>query len=155
MSADVLSSVFELFVQADCSLARSEGGMGIGLTLVRSLVELHGGSVEAQSAGPGQGSEFVVRLPLLPQPPVAAEDAPPEVIPSMRHCGRVLVVDDNRDAATSLAILLELEGHEVYLAHDGPAALAAARNHRPEVILLDIGLPGMDGYEVARRLREE
>ncbi|MCI0461163.1 MAG: response regulator [Gemmataceae bacterium] len=152
MSPDVLSSIFELFVQAECSLARSEGGLGIGLTLVRSLVELHGGSVGAASEGPGRGSELVVRLPVQPEPPPVQAGAAPVVAASGRP-GRVLVVDDNRDAAASLAMLLELEGHEVYLAHDGPAALTAARTHRPEVILLDIGLPGMDGYEVARHLR--
>jgi signal transduction histidine kinase len=154
--AGMLARVFDLFTQVDAALDRVEGGLGIGLTLVRSLVEMHGGTVEALSDGPGQGSEFVVRLPVLVEGPEAAREAPAggsEGVPGPSR--RVLVVDDNRDAADSLALLLKLMGHEVRTAYDGPAALQEARAWRPEVVLLDIGLPGMTGYEVARRLREE
>ena len=151
---DVLDRVFEPFVQQSSgSLARTEGGLGVGLTLVRSLVEMHGGQVEASSAGLGQGSEFVVRLPAqlpaeatLPAEPAAA-NAPRPL--------RVLVVEDNIDAAESLATLLRLWNHDVSVVHDGRTALEAAREQQPEVVLLDIGLPGLDGYQVARRLREE
>jgi PAS domain S-box-containing protein len=154
IAADLLPRVFELFTQGDRSLARSEGGLGVGLTLVKELVERHRGRVEAFSDGPSRGSTFVVRLPLLECPPV------PE---SREHAGRgapcpprrVLVVDDSRDAVESLSLLLKLEGHEIQSAHDGPAALEAARRFRPQVIFLDIGLPGMDGYQVASRLRQQ
>jgi CheY-like chemotaxis protein len=150
---DVLSSVFELFTQVDRSVARSEGGLGIGLTLVKSLVEMHGGTVVAHSDGPGHGSEFVVRLPLLPTPQAA--DAGRAERPGDRAASprRVLVVDDNADGADSLSLLLRVGGHDVRTAYDGPTALQVAVGFRPEVVLLDIGLPRMDGYEVARRLR--
>jgi PAS domain S-box-containing protein len=157
ISADLLPHVFELFTQGDHSLARSEGGLGIGLTLVQRLVEMHGGSVEAHSAGPRQGSEFVVRLPAVQGPPeLLVEDGGPECYQrplTLRR--RVLVVDDNLDAAESLASLLRVGGHEVRTVHDGPTALQMAETFRPEVVLLDIGLPRMDGYEVARRLRQQ
>jgi PAS domain S-box-containing protein len=152
--ADLLPRVFDLFVQEEQSLARSKGGLGLGLTLVRKLVELHGGSVEARSAGVGKGSTFVVRFPAAPR----AEDAtspgarPVEPLPVGR---RILIVEDGFDAAELLAEYLGSLGHQVTVAHDGPAALEAARSAAPEIVLLDIGLPGMDGYEVARRLREE
>lgn len=156
ISREMLSRVFDLFVQADRSLDRAQGGLGIGLTLVRRLVEMHEGTVQAFSEGLGMGSEFVVRLPALVGRP-AAEPAPE---PAEEPAGepetagrRVLVVDDNADAAATLAMLLRISGHEVKVAHDGHAALEAARTFRPEVVLLDIGLPGLDGYEVARRLR--
>jgi CheY-like chemotaxis protein/two-component sensor histidine kinase len=151
---DVLERVFEPFVQSEGSLARSEGGLGIGLTLVRSLVEMHGGSVEAHSPGLGQGSEFVVRLPARVPAEKSAPMPEPEVAFSSRGL-RVLVVEDNVDAAESLAALLRLWGHEVRMVHDGLAALDAAREQHPEVVLLDIGLPGLDGYQVAKRLRED
>ncbi len=155
MAPETVPHIFDLFVQADRSAARSQGGLGIGLTLVRQIVELHGGSVHAASPGLGQGSEFTVRLPAL-----AAAPAPAEPKPRAGHAGptrgrRVLVVDDNQDVADSLALVLRLGGHDVRVAHDGPAALEAAHAYRPEVVLLDIGLPGMTGYEVARRLRQE
>jgi PAS domain S-box-containing protein len=151
ISADMLPTVFDLFTQVDRTIDRAQGGLGIGLTLVRRLVEMHGGSVEARSDGAGRGSEFVVRLPL------ASGEAAPEPPPPSTAAGskvlRVLVVDDNRDSADSLAMLLELLGHETRVANDGPGALRAAEEFGPEVVFLDIGLPGMDGYEVARRLR--
>jgi CheY-like chemotaxis protein len=148
----LLPRVFDLFVQEDRSLARSHGGLGIGLTLVRGLVEQHGGRVEARSEGPGRGCEFVVRLPLRPAPPPAVPAAP-RVEAAAESPARILLVEDNVDAAEALAELLRLWGHEVTVAHDGLIALEAARDIRPEVVLLDIGLPGMDGYEVARALR--
>ena len=151
---DILSRVFEPFVQSDGSLARSEGGLGIGLTLVRSLVEMHGGSVEAHSPGLGQGSEFVIRLPIrLPALDATAHPEAPAQAPARPV--RVMVVEDNLDAAESLASLLRIWGHEVLVAHDGQEALEAASSYWPEVVLLDIGLPKLDGYQVARRLRED
>ena len=159
---EMLPAVFDLFTQADHSLDRAEGGLGIGLTLVRRIVDLHGGSVQAHSDGSGRGSEFTIRLPLARRPAGSA-DASHESVRADRPNGcpsrpgtrsrRVLVVDDNLDAADSLGRLLRMEGHAVQLAHDGPGALAAACDFRPDAIVLDIGLPGMDGFEVARRLR--
>jgi PAS domain S-box-containing protein len=148
----MLPRVFDLFTQVDPSLERTEGGLGIGLTVVRKLAEMHGGSVSAASEGLGQGSEFVVRLPLCAAEP-AAERTPSAEISSRPL--RVLVVDDNVDMAQGLARLLTQLGHTVTMAHDGHAALAAARRIRPEVIVLDIGLPGLDGYSVAEALRRE
>jgi CheY-like chemotaxis protein len=149
-----LPHLFELFAQGDRSVARLRGGLGIGLTMVQRLVELHGGSVTAQSDGLGQGSEFVVRLPLIPEPlqPRQAEPGP-----ASRRGGkrRILVVDDNRDAAETLCDLLDLWGHETVEANDGRSALEAVKRYDPELILLDLSMPGMDGYEVARRLQEE
>ncbi|MFL6214182.1 MAG: PAS domain S-box protein [Blastocatellia bacterium] len=156
IAADLLPHVFDLFRQADRSLDRSQGGLGVGLTLVRRLLELHGGSVEAFSEGPERGSEFVVRLPSLARQIEVGRAA--SVIQSDELAAapcRILVVDDNVDSAESIALLLELNGHQVRMAHDGPTALEVAGSFRPEVIVLDIGLPGMDGYEVARRLRND
>jgi two-component system CheB/CheR fusion protein len=154
MTPEVLASAFDLFVQGPRPIDRAQGGLGLGLTLVRRLVELHGGSVGAASEGPGRGSTVVVRLPAAAPaadaPELAAEAAPPAGV----RPRRVLVVDDNQDASDSLALLLRIDGHEVETAADGLAALAAAERFRPDVILLDLGLPGIDGYEVARRLRE-
>jgi len=148
-----LPSVFDLFSQADRSYGRAQGGLGIGLTLVRALVELHDGSVEARSDGPGKGSEFVVRLPLPNEAAMpVAERRSGEPARDVSH-HRVLVVDDNRDAAESLAALISLRGADVGVAHDGVAALQALASERPGLVLLDIGMPGMDGYEVARRMR--
>jgi len=152
---DVLDRVFEPFVQSEGSLARSEGGLGIGLTLVRSLVEMHGGSVEATSPGLGQGSEFVVRLPANVPVEKGTSSLPEAHAPFPSRGLRVLVVEDNVDAAESLSALLRLWGHEVRMVHDGLAAIDAAREQHPEVVLLDIGLPGLDGYQVARRLRDD
>jgi PAS domain S-box-containing protein len=152
--ADLLPHVFDLFVQEDHSLERTRGGLGIGLTVARKLVELHGGTIAARSGGPGKGSEFVVRLPV--RPASAGQPTPPAVGPPARAdaARRVLVVDDIVDVAESTGMLLRLGGHEVRLAHNGPEALQAAAEFRPDVVVLDIGLPGMSGYEVARRLRQ-
>jgi PAS domain S-box-containing protein len=149
--ADRLGGIFEMFAQVEMSRERSQGGLGIGLTLVRRLAEMHGGSVEAHSDGPGKGSRFVVRVPIVHVPHAAA----PTPQPATLGRRRILVVDDNRDAASSLAMLLELDGHAVVSAHDGQSALAAADSHRPDVALLDIGLPLVDGYEVCRRIRQQ
>jgi signal transduction histidine kinase len=153
IAPELLPRIFDLFVQADQSLARSQGGLGIGLTLVRRLVEMHGGSIAVASPGVGQGSEFTVRLPALP---LSAETGAGPGDESPRSVGpprRVLVVDDNVDAAESEALLLRFLGHVVEVAYNGPAALEVVREFRPEIVLLDIGLPGMSGYEVARAIR--
>ena len=143
--------IFDLFVQENRRGRRPEG-LGVGLSLVKRLVEMQGGTVDALSAGPGKGSEFIVRLPAIARP---AEPARPGSPAGARPPRRVLVVDDNVDAAEGLALLLELEGHRVARANGGEDALAAARAFRPDAVVLDIGMPGMDGYEVARRLRAE
>jgi two-component system CheB/CheR fusion protein len=154
--ADLLSRVFDLFTQANRSLDRSQGGLGVGLTLVRRLVELHGGTVEARSPGPGQGSEFVVRLPVVPVAPVAPPGGPLDAArPGGAESLRVVVIDDNVDGAESLASLLELIGHSARTAHDGPRGIEVVREFDPDVVFLDIGLPRMDGYEVARQLRRD
>jgi signal transduction histidine kinase/ActR/RegA family two-component response regulator len=150
-----LPHVFDLFTQADRAIDRAQGGLGIGLTMVQRLAQMHGGRVAAGSAGPGQGSEFVVCLPLLPDVPGATGAPLATSAERLRRPRRILVVDDNEDAARSLADLLELYAHQVEVVHDGASALEAVRVHRPEVVLLDIGLPGIDGYEVARRLRRQ
>jgi CheY-like chemotaxis protein len=151
--AEVLPSVFQMFTQVRGSVSRSEGGLGIGLTLVRNLVELHGGSVTAASKGLGHGSEFVVRLPLLePSAPTGRGDAPPRNRKASPR--RILVVDDNKDAADTLALLLRIVGHEVRTAYDGSTALELAAAQPPEVVLSDIGLPDMSGLEVARTIRQ-
>jgi PAS domain S-box-containing protein len=152
---DVLERVFEPFVQSEGTLARTEGGLGVGLTLVRSLAEMHGGSVEAHSPGLGQGSEFVVRLPVGSPAPTVAAPGPQAAAAAPARPLRVLVVEDNLDAAESMAGLLNLWGHRVRVVHDGRSALEAARAEQPDAVLLDIGLPGLDGYEVARRLRRD
>ncbi|WAK00827.1 hybrid sensor histidine kinase/response regulator [Methylobacter sp. YRD-M1] len=148
-----LPNLFQLFYQVDRTLDRSEGGLGIGLSLVKSLVAMHGGQVWATSTGRGQGSVFIIRLPCLPQASVVPISSPTALRPAESPL-RILIVDDNRDAAQSLSVLLTSEGHTVSLAYSGPAGLVAALTERPQVILLDIGLPGMDGYAVARALRE-
>jgi PAS domain S-box-containing protein len=153
MPEELRSRVFDLFTQGARGLDRSEGGLGIGLTLVERIVSLHGGSVEAHSEGAGKGSEFVVRLPALAAEK-AAEESEADRAEKAGSPLRVLVVDDNVDAGESLALLLQLHGYDVGRAADGPEALEVARELRPDVALLDIGLPGMDGYEVGRRLRE-
>ncbi|WP_422927884.1 PAS domain S-box protein [Singulisphaera sp. PoT] len=149
-----LPEMFELFAQGDRSLARSEGGLGIGLTVVKKLVEMHGGGIAARSEGPGQGSEFTIRLPAAQQPAPTRDDAGPSPLKPARKA-KVLVVDDNVDTAKGMARLLKLIGHEVATAHSGPEAIEVARAYDPDFILLDIGLPGMSGYEVASQLRRE
>jgi PAS domain S-box-containing protein len=153
--AEHLSHIFEMFSQLTPALERSQGGLGIGLALVRGLMELHGGTVEAHSAGPGKGSEFIVRMAVMDSP----VPAPPEPAQSEKHpCGprrRILVVDDNRDAADSLVMMLRRMGHEASPAYDGLEALQAAAAFCPDVVLLDIGLPKMNGYEVARHIRRQ
>ena len=155
ISAETLPHVFDLFAQADNSLDRAQGGLGIGLALVRRLVELHGGHVEARSAGCGQGAEFLVRLPVPrgPEPRRADADEVSAAEPQAAPRARVLLVEDNADVADALAMLLELLGHRVEVAHDGIAALEAMHRTRPDLMLVDIGLPGLDGFEVARRVR--
>jgi CheY-like chemotaxis protein len=155
IAAEALPNVFELFSQVVSSASSADGGLGIGLTLARSLVEMHGGSVEATSNGLGQGSEFVVRLPRLPGQPPRAPAVPDPRQQAAPTPGRlILVVDDNGPAADMLAMLLRLQDYEVRTAYDGPAALDAVRAQPPDVVLCDIGMPGMDGLEVARCLRQ-
>jgi signal transduction histidine kinase len=152
--AEVLPKVFDLFMQVERTYSRAQGGLGIGLTLVRSLVSMHGGTVEARSDGPGRGSEFVVRLPLAAGR-LAPHERDGDGRPAAVAPRRILVVDDNHDAADSLGMLLKFLGADVRTANDGPAALEAFKTYRPSVVLLDIGLPGMDGYEVARQARQQ
>ena len=153
IAPEKLPEMFRLFNQVDHSSARSEGGLGIGLALVKQLVELHGGTIIATSEGLGRGSEFTVRLPAARRP-TSAIPAPPKAI-EVKGKAQILVVDDNVDTVQGMAMLLNLAGHEVMTAHDGPAAIEVAQTCRPQIILLDLGLPGMSGYEIARRLREE
>jgi len=155
IAAEQLPRIFEMFTQADTSLERSPGGLGLGLTLVKNLVEMHAGTVEARSGGVGQGSEFVVRLPLLSgsPPTLSPESSDVKLVATVQR--RILIVDDNQDSAESLATLLKLTGHEVHIAHDGLEAVEEAAAFQPQVVLLDIGLPGINGYEAARRIREQ
>jgi PAS domain S-box-containing protein len=156
IAPELRSRIFDLFVQGDRAMARSEGGLGIGLTLVKSLVEMHGGRVSVASEGPGKGSEFTVWLPALWEEPRLTTRPSVRGFPRVaRQSSRVLVVDDNTDTARGLSKLLKVLGHDVRIAHDGPTAIEVARAHRPEVVLLDIGLPAMDGYEVVKQLRTE
>ncbi|HEV7822903.1 MAG TPA: ATP-binding protein, partial [Burkholderiales bacterium] len=153
ISAKMLPVIFDMFAQADRSLDRAQAGLGVGLTLVKHLVELHGGAIAARSEGAGQGSEFVVRLPVVAQP----DDEEPGA-DTVRAAGekpaqrRILLADDNEDFVDSLAMLLRSEGHEVLVVHDGLAAVAAAAEFKPEFAFLDIGLPKLNGYELARTL---
>jgi signal transduction histidine kinase/CheY-like chemotaxis protein len=149
ISADVLPRIFDLFTQAAVSADRSQGGLGIGLTLVRRLVELHGGTVEAESEGEGRGSTFTVRLPAVPATSAPADSRTDTKGPPRR----VMLVDDHADARAMYAIVLQDDGHTVYEAGDGDAALALFSHARPDVAVVDIGMPGMDGYELARRIR--
>jgi CheY-like chemotaxis protein len=162
ISPEMLPRVFDLFVQESQTIDRSRGGLGLGLTIVKNLVDLHGGQVRAHSAGLGQGSEFVLTLPLDAVEIASSDAAPTNGAPSPRllpvrgnGSDRVLIVDDNEDAADMLSMVLEARGYATRVAHDGPSALAAATDFRPHTALLDIGLPVMDGFELARRLRSE
>ena len=154
IAPDKLPHIFELFTQVDGSLGRSYGGLGIGLALARNLVEMHDGRLQAFSAGLGKGCEFTIRMPILLMPSVP-EQSTTVLAPPKRVGGplRILVVEDNIDAADSLSLLLRLHGHEVHVARTGPSALEMASTFVPDVVLLDIGLPGMDGYQVAKHLR--
>jgi PAS domain S-box-containing protein len=153
IAPDVLPRVFDRFTQAERSLARAQGGLGVGLTLVRQLVAMHGGSVEAHSEGLGRGSTFTVRLPVLIASQAVARAAQPDDPAAAGGGLRILVVDDNRDAAASLSMLLRIMGHETITAHDGIEAVAVADDFRPDVALLDIGLPKRNGFDVARDIR--
>lgn len=153
IAAEMIPHIFQMFTQIDRSSRQAQGGLGIGLTLVRTLVEMHGGQVQVHSNGLGQGSEFTIRLPLTNQSPRSPERPAPAMCPLPPR--RVLVVDDNRDAASSLALLLKLLGAEVAVANQGSEALSLLATFRPAVVLLDLGMPGMDGYEVARRIRQQ
>jgi PAS domain S-box-containing protein len=153
IAAESIAGIFDMFSQVESVRGRSDGGLGIGLALVKGLTELHGGTIEARSAGLGHGSEFVVRLPLSPLYPVKSPTASDPTPTGARS--RILIADDNRDAADSLSMLLELNGHEVRVAHLGSAALSLAQTFRPDIALLDIGMPDLSGYEVAQALRRE
>ena len=154
IAADQLANVFNLFTQIDTSLERSVTGLGVGLTLVKTLTEMHGGTVEASSPGVGQGCEFVVRLPVSgeAEAPASRRSATQTAVKAPL---RILIVDDNQDSADMLAMLLQFSGHEAHTAHDGLAAVKAAATLQPDVIFLDIGLPLLNGYEAARRIREQ
>jgi CheY-like chemotaxis protein len=152
ISADSLSYIFDMFRQVDQSLERAQGGLGIGLTLVRRLVELHGGSIQIHSDGPGKGSAFITRLPL------AAVELPQQPASPMRDVSRskrrFLVVDDNKDVRDMLSLLLQAKGHDVRKARDGSEAIEVAETFLPEVILMDVGMPNLNGYEAAGRIRQ-
>jgi CheY-like chemotaxis protein len=152
IEAEAFASLFQLFYQADTNLDRTEGGLGVGLALVKSLVQLHGGTVEAHSAGRGQGSEFTVRLPLASRAETTLNPDLPQEKAATQRLG-ILVVDDNIDAARTLAKLLEILGHQTFLAHDGQDAIEQALRHRPDIVFLDIGLPRGNGYQVCESLR--
>ena len=156
LSTNAVSSIFTMFAQEKSALDRSDGGLGIGLALSRGLVELHGGTLSAYSEGPGRGSRFVVRLPMTVRAGEPGAVSQIEAMPVMpvQVCS-VLLADDNRDSADTLAELLRMEGHQVYTAHDGIYAAALALELRPDVMVLDIGMPGFNGYEVARQVRAQ
>ena len=153
--ASAMPKIFDMFAQLDNSLERMQSGLGIGLTLVRNLVELHGGTVEARSPGPGQGSDFIIRLPIVEGQEPVGEGPPPPSLPIEVEPMRILVVDDNRDAANTMSQLLRLEGHEVHTAYDGLEAVELAPRLKPDVIFMDIAMPRLSGYDAARRLRRD
>jgi CheY-like chemotaxis protein len=150
---ELMGGIFEPFVQEERSLARSQGGLGLGLALVKGIAELHGGTVCVESGGPDQGAEFIVRLPLV-ENAVSRTEPAPDTRPSTR-ARRVLIVDDNRDGAETLAELIEMLGYDAEATYDGPSALAKIRANPPDIVLCDIGLPGMDGYQLAGILRAD
>jgi PAS domain S-box-containing protein len=152
--ADKINRIFDMFMQVDGRSERSQGGLGIGLTLVKRLIEMHGGSIAASSDGDGRGTEFNVRLPVISKSLLASATGP--MLAREPAAGRrIVIVDDNRDSADSLSMLLEITGNKTYMAHDGVEAVEVIEKHRPEVVLLDIGLPKLNGYEVCRRVREQ
>jgi CheY-like chemotaxis protein len=154
IAPEALPRIFHMFSQVTASQDRSDGGLGIGLALAKGLVELHGGRIEATSAGLGRGCEFTVCLP-VGTPSVIGHARPSSQSDAGTPIGRrVLIADDNQDSAESLAMLLRMEGHEVVVAHDGPEAFAAVASFNPEFVLLDIGMPGLNGYEVALKIRD-
>jgi signal transduction histidine kinase/ActR/RegA family two-component response regulator len=154
LDADAIPKIFNLFEQSRTVSGQMSSGLGIGLSLARQFAHMHGGTVEASSAGAGQGSEFTIRLPLPAQPPPPGPTAAPRVAGTAGHRPRVLVVDDNRDAAESLAALFEMENYAVEIMYDGYAALAAVGKLAPDLVIMDLGMPGMDGYEAARLIRQ-
>jgi CheY-like chemotaxis protein len=151
---DYLSSLFEIFSQGPSGSEQSQGGLGIGLSLVRALVEMHGGSIKVKSSGAGKGSEFIVRLPVHKQAPLS-EPATTKPDDKFSSALRVLVADDNQDVTTSLDMLLQLSGHEVMTANDGLQAIEATETFRPDVVLLDLGMPGMDGHGACQNIRQQ
>ncbi|HEV2845980.1 MAG TPA: response regulator, partial [Thermoanaerobaculia bacterium] len=154
--AFALPNIFNMFSQVDRSIERSTGGLGIGLALVKGLVEMHGGTVEAASDGEGQGSTFTVRLPVAKDGAEASPETPAEGGPDSAGARRrILVVDDNQDSADSMVMMLQLLGNDVRIAHDGVEAVKAAEQFRPQVILMDIGMPKLNGYDATRRIREQ
>jgi CheY-like chemotaxis protein len=155
IAPEMLTQIFELFAQGERSLDRAQGGLGIGLSLVKSLVEMHGGSVTAASDGLGHGSEITVHLPCHVTPQAHRPKADEKVAVANGQQRRLLVVDDNRDAADSLLMLMKMRGFDVEVAYDGLEAIEMAARYKPGVVLLDIGLPGLDGYEVCRRMRQQ
>jgi CheY-like chemotaxis protein/anti-sigma regulatory factor (Ser/Thr protein kinase) len=155
MDPEMLPRIFDMFAQVPASQRRSQGGLGIGLALARALVELHGGRIEARSGGRGQGSEFTVHLPARVARDAGANRARAAINPPATNRRRVLIVDDNVDAAETLQMVVSTMGHEAETVHDGRAALDAARKQRPDIVLLDISMPGMDGFAVARSLRAQ
>jgi CheY-like chemotaxis protein len=154
ISPEEQTRIFDMFSQVDSSKERSRGGLGIGLALVRKLIELHGGVVQVTSAGRGAGSEFVIRLPLVPEPVARDEHAEPAEN-AAQAVKTILVVDDNQDAAITLAALLELEGHHVSIANNGESAILTAVTEKPQLVILDIGMPRMNGLQVAEQIREQ
>src|SRR5262249_22115049 len=152
---DQLPKIFEMFSQVDRSLERTQGGLGIGLSLVQREVEMHGGAILVFRDGLGKGSEFVVRLPAIVEQPTHVERAVREQSKADAADLRIVVVDDNQDSANSLGLLLRIMGNEVQIANDGEEAVKAAADFQPDVVLLDIGLPKLNGYEAARQIREQ
>ena len=155
ISQEMLPRIFDLFVQIEDSQDRSQGGMGIGLAIVGRVIEMHGGTVYAHSGGLGRGSEFVTSLPMLWETPTAPSARPEAIVPDVSVRRRILFVDDNVDLAETMAGLMRRYGHEVQIAHDGPTAIETTKTYQPEVVILDIGLQGMSGYDVAHQLRKQ